>query len=645
MIRLKSVLDALAIVIALLGFAPLFPYLHLIPRLAFPLAVVAGVLFERKKIRIGGPAPTVVSVLLFVFYSLQISRDNLVGPAVNLLVVFLAVRLLCDKSPRNYLQIYALSLFSLAGVSLFSLSPLFLGFFLLMVLLIAVSLVILTYYSTTSTAVITSTRLRTLLSVALLMPAASLPLMLLFFLILPRTQYPLWNFLNVGGGRVSGFSEKVVPGSSTSSGENRSVAFRVKSASIPPDRLYWRVIVLNAFDGTAWVRKTPPGNETMYFPRGGETVRQVVYPEPGRFTFLPALNIPRSISGMRTNASTDAVYLRRGAPAAHDTYEAVSAPGDTLAGKEGIDAGFYLETPRNISRRFRQLADTIAGNGADNAGKLALLTQYFRNARLAYSTTDLPVGSNPLDLFLFEKKKGSCEYFASSFALLLRLAGVPSRLVGGYRGGSYNDLGGYYVITDNMAHVWVEAFLPGRGWVMVDPTGYAYNYKSADDRNEGGVGRLAMILDSCSYYWNLAVINYDLDQQLQMISGAHFELRRLRVPNRLKSMVLYGLLAALPLTIIVAVRRRTALSPESRVLRLFFRQVRRVHGIEIGPDAGLLEFAASLKDPNVERFISLYCGAVYRDRPLTAEEIRLLKKYIRRITSVGCRSDGFRTDA
>lgn len=645
MIRLKSVLDALAIVIAVLGFVPLFPYLQLLPRLAFPLAVVAGVLLERRNVRIGGPAPTVVSVLIFFFYALQISRDNLVGPAVNLIVVFLSVRLLSDKSARNYLQIYALSLFSLAGVSLFSLSPLFLGFFLLMVLLIAVSLVILTYHSSTSPPVIGFTRLRTLLAVALLMPAASLPLMLFFFLILPRTEYPLWNFLNVGGGKVSGFSEKVVPGSSTSTGENRSVAFRVKTGTIPANRLYWRVIVLNAFDGNAWVRKTPPGSERSYFPCGGAPVRQLLYPEPGHFTYLPALNIPCSISGLRTTSTVDGVFSRRGSPAAHEKYEAVSEPGDTIAGREGVDSAFYLETPRNVSPRIRQLAGTVAGEGRGDAGKLAFLTQYYRNGRFAYTTTDLPAGGDPLETFLFEKKQGSCEYFASSFALLMRLAGVPSRLVGGYRGGSYNEMGGYYVITDNMAHVWVEVFLSGRGWVMIDPTGFAYNYSGSDDKGERGLlGVLGMALDSCSYYWNLAVINYDLDRQLQMVSGAHFELRRLRAPDRLMRMVLYGLPAALLLTIFLAAKRRTACSPELRVLRLFLRQVRRVHGIEIGSDAGLFEFTAPLKDPNAERFISLYSSAVYRDRRLTAEEIRLLKKYIRQLKSVGCQSCGSRTD-
>jgi hypothetical protein len=181
---------------------------------------------------------------------------------------------------------------------------------------------------------------------------------------------------------------------------------------------------------------------------------------------------------------------------------------------------------------------------------------------------------------------------------------------------------------------------------MVDPTSYAYNYTGADARTEGGVlGSLAMALDSCSYFWNLAVINYDLDRQIQMISGAHFELRRLRAPDRLKELVLYGLLAALPLTIVAAARRRTARSPELRILRLFSRQVRRVHGMEIGSDAGLFEFAASLKDPNAERFISLYSSAVYRDRPLTAEEIRLLKKYIQRLKSADSQPNGSRADA
>jgi hypothetical protein len=314
----------------------------------------------------------------------------------------------------------------------------------------------------------------------------------------------------------------------------------------------------------------------------------------------------------------------------------VSEPGDTIAGREGVDSAFYLETPRNVSPRIRQLAGTVAGEGGGDAGKLAFLTQYYRNGRFAYTTTDLPAGGDPLDTFLFEKKQGSCEYFASSFALLMRLAGVPSRLVGGYRGGYYNEMGEYYVITDNMAHVWVEVFLSGRGWVMIDPTGFAYNYSGSDDKSERGLlGTLSMALDSCSYYWNLAVINYDLDRQL---------LRRLRAPDRLMRMVLYGLPAALLLTIILAAKRRTACSPELRVLRLFLRQVRRLHGVEIGPDAGLFEFTAPLMDPNAERFISLYSSAVYRNRRLTAEEIRLLKKYIRQLKSVERQSCGSRTD-
>jgi hypothetical protein len=85
------------------------------------------------------------------FYVSQASRDNLVGPAVNLLVILLAVRLVSEKSARNYLQMFALSLFSLAGSSLFSLRALFLCYFLLMLTLIAVSLVVLTFHSSAAT--------------------------------------------------------------------------------------------------------------------------------------------------------------------------------------------------------------------------------------------------------------------------------------------------------------------------------------------------------------------------------------------------------------------------------------------------------------------------------------------------------------
>lgn len=625
MVRIKTVLSWLAYSIALLGFVPLFPYLETVPRLFFPAALAAGIVIDRKGLPIQGRVPTVISLFFFLFYASQFSRDNLVGPAVNLLVILLAVRLVGEKSARNYLQIFALSLFSLAGSSLFSLSALFLCYFLLMLTLIAVSLVVLTFHSSAATQAVPASGMKRIVSVALAMPVASLPLVLLFFFILPRTQYPLWNFLNVGGAKVTGFSDKVEPGSTSSVGAVRTVAFRVKCRKLPKSRLYWRGIVLNSFDGNAWVRREPPGTESGVA-KTGETVQQTIFPEPGRAPQMLALNIPRMVSGVRLTSNPDCTYQRRGTTGGHEKYEALSSLSDTIALKNGIAAEFYLNLPPRLSQRMIALGTSIAGVGKTDAEKTAFLGDFFRAGRFTYATSGLPVGEQPLDAFLFEKKKGNCEFFASSYAVLLRLAGVPARLVGGYYGGDYNELGGYYVVTEDMAHVWVEAYLSGRGWVTIDPSRWAINFSGSGETGQRGFIRtITMALDALGYYWNLAVINYDLERQLRLVAGANSQLKRLAFPGRFDYRLLYALIPVIVVAGALRLIRWGRTGREERLLRLFLANVYRQYGKKIGAATGLHELAAELNDPCADRFVEIYCGTVYRDRSLTPAEIKHLK--------------------
>lgn len=633
MVRIKTVLNILAYGIALLGFVPLFPYLEAVPRIVFPVALAAGIMAERNGRAVKGWLPTAVSILFFFLYVSRFSRDNLVGPAVNLLVILLAVRLFSEKSARNYLQIYALSLFSLAGSSLFSLSALFLCYFLLMLLLIAVSLVILTFHSFSASHAVSRGGLKKIVSAALVLPAGSLPLLLLFFFILPRTQYPLWNFLNVGGAKATGFSEKVAPGSAPSVGEEHGVAFRVSCPRLPKNLLYWRGIVLNTFEGNAWVRRAPPGTEGGIAGKGN-AVRQTIFPEPGRVPYLLALNVPRTISGLRHTEEPDRTYVRQGAPSGHEKYEAVSVPGAVIIGGKAAKHDFYLKLPRHVPRRMISLGAGVASKVRGDAEKVDLLEKFFRGARLTYATTGLPVGKEPLDEFLFEKKRGNCEFFASSFAMLLRIAGVPARLVGGYYGGNYNDLGGYYVISEDMAHVWVEALVAGKGWVTIDPSGWAANFTGAGEGRKGVVRTISMALDAFSYYWNLAVINYDLERQMRLISGANIGLKRLSVPARLKQLVLPAVLLVLLIAVAPGFIRRGRRAPEERILRAFLGKVRREYGVEIGPETGLHGLAATLHDPSVDRFVGIYAAAVYSDRRLAPDELRQLRVLLKGIRNL-----------
>lgn len=629
MVSIKTVLNFLAYGISLLGFIPLFPFLESVPRMIFPAALVCGVLADRNRYRIPSWLPTVISLLFFVFYAAQFRRENLVGPAVNLLVILLAVRLFSEKTARNYLQIFALSLFSFTSSSLFNLSPVFLIYLFLILVLIAVSLVMLTFYSTSSEPVVSRRGLEKILSVAFLMPAAALPLMFFLFIILPRTQFPLWNFLNIGGAKVTGFSEKVEPGSASAVGDIKKVAFRAHSARLPKNRLYWRGIVLNAIEGNAWVRREIPSGEEGATVKG-PGIRQTIYPEPGRMTYLIALNIPQTISGVRYSRENDYTYTAKGGGTGRIKYDAVSVAGDTIDARKGIDRNFYLKVPEKQSRRMIDLGEGIAGKGKSDTEIISLLEGDFMARKLTYATVNLPVGEFPLDEFLFEKRRGHCEFFASSFATLLRLAGVPARLVGGYLGGEYNDLGGYYVVTDAMAHVWVEAYISGKGWIMIDPSRWAANFPGAREPEQRSFAqRLGMTMDAFSYYWNLAVINYDLERQLKFLNSANSGMKGLSLHAVLKMAVYLAIFPFVVVCAVIVAKKGGKSSRKARILAKFLRKVKRVYRIQISPETGLHELAVTLDNPMVFRFVTLYGSAVYHDRKIEPEEMRELALLIR----------------
>jgi protein-glutamine gamma-glutamyltransferase len=631
MVRISTVLNVLTWGIALLGYAPLSPYLEAVPRLLLPAALIGGLLADRAGYRLRGALPTVVSILFFSYYGVQFRGDNVVGPAVNLLAVLLAVRLVSEKNVRHYLQIYALSLFSLAGSSLFTLHASFLFYLVSLLVLIAAALVILTFHASDETLAVSRRGLKTVLSVALLMPAAAIPLMFIFFLILPRTQYPLWNFLNVGGSQVGGFSEKVQPGAASSVGELKTAAFRVSCAKLAKEQLYWRGIVLNSFAGNAWVRGNLPADEAG-FPAAAGSVRQTVYPEPGKSGYLFALNVPRSISGIRASLAPDLVVKVGGAGSNRVKYEAVSVLSGIVRTRKEIDREFYLQLPRPVSPRLLAVGREIGARGRSDAEKVELLKDFYQSGKIAYATSDLPVSSDPLDEFLFRKKRGNCEFFASSFAILLRTAGVPSRLVGGYYGGEYNEVGGYYLITEDLAHVWVEIYLSGKGWVMFDPSTLSTNFQRVKDGSHADLAiRLKMYLDAASYYWNMAVINYDLEKQLQIVNRAGNQLKRASFAFHPGKIVLWGgLLLVFPAAVILLIRGRNT-TREERILKEFLRLLQRKYPAEVTPATGLLELAKRTNEPLAGKFAAIYGEAVYRDRKLTGEECRALHEVLREI--------------
>jgi transglutaminase-like putative cysteine protease len=507
----------------------------------------------------------------------------------------------------------------------------FLAYLVLMMLLVAVLLVLVTFYGQDNRMQLARADLRKVLLAGAAMPLASLPLLLLFFPILPRTQMPLWNLFAAPSARPSGFSDRVEPGSSTAVGESRATAFRAEMPRQPQQQLYWRGTVFNRIEGRRWVRVEPPTEQAIYT---GQRIIQTLYPEPGPSRALLALDAPAALTLPRSRRSADGVYEYQGRSGRRFTYGAESVSTALLPVEGGIRRPFYLAVPDNQPLRIRQLAADIRRQGKNDAGRLEQLERYFRAGGFSYSRTGLPTGEQALEQFLFEKKQGHCEFFAASFALVLRAAGVPARLVGGYLGGEYNELGGYYLVSEDMAHVWVEAFITGRGWVRVDPSSFARNAGAVWGRTPPKtlLHKIRLMLDSLDHTWNSAVISYDLERQIAVVrtAGRHLQGLDVKIAFRFVLPYLLMVIGASGVCMILLYRQRIFPSREERLLRAFYRRVRQDCSVPVERGRmGLFELADRTGSPRVRLFADIYAGAVYRDRRLTDDEFRRLRQVVR----------------
>jgi hypothetical protein len=176
-----------------------------------------------------------------------------------------------------------------------------------------------------------------------------------------------------------------------------------------------------------------------------------------------------------------------------------------VASRESEPAlGEYLELPR-MDARVAALAESITRRDSTPFAKARSIEQYLRT-QYGY-TLEMAASSDPIPFFLFERKKGHCEYFASAMAVMLRSLGIPARIANGFRNGEQSDITGSYLIRGKDAHSWVEAYIPGGGWIEFDPT------PSGDPPAKTIWARVALYIDAAREFWGDWVINYDFSHQ------------------------------------------------------------------------------------------------------------------------------------
>lgn len=302
----------------------------------------------------------------------------------------------------------------------------------------------------------------------------AVPFAVLLFLFFPRLSSPLWGLPQDAFSAKTGINDHMTPGLISKLTDSNEVAFRVTFAdkTLPAhNRLYWRGPVLWHYDGFAW---TSPKNERIAVKssgivKKGEPVAYSITLEPHNNFWLFALDLPDERPEY-SQLSSELTLLSRSPVQQALRYSLVSYTDYFLPLNRTLPEYRYLDLPRGISPRTQQLVFELRNASSSPADFVQRTLNYFHDNEFYYSREAPILFEDPVDEFIFETRKGFCEHYASSFTVMMRMAGIPARVVIGYQGGEINPLSDYMIVHQSDAHSWSEIYLVDRGWLRIDPT-------------------------------------------------------------------------------------------------------------------------------------------------------------------------------
>jgi transglutaminase-like putative cysteine protease len=381
----------------------------------------------------------------------------------------------------------------------------------------------------------------------------------LVFLALPRVG--IGFFLKSRGGlTLSGFADGVKLGGHGVIKHDPTVVMRVeidpRYGGRDAPELHWRGVAFDRYRDGQWsrTREAPATRQTLEQSQtrdrrvllwtgrplpvpeidrlASETVKQEVWLDPLDSDVLFGATTPRIVEYPHTLRRrkplverNDEIRLEHGSTVHYIVYSELSPPpvAELRASRGELPRGFevYLQLPPEITRRTRELAARITAD-AGNAYDKAAAIQRWLTTNLTYTLQLVDPGrQEPVDFFLFDRRTGHCEYFASAFAILARAVNIPVRQVNGFLGGEWNEYQNYVAVRAGDAHSWTEVFFPGVGdggaWVTFDPT--PPGNRGLGRGGSGWRARLGRMIDTLRFQWSKWVIEYDLSSQLELFKG------------------------------------------------------------------------------------------------------------------------------
>ncbi|SNR87943.1 transglutaminaseTgpA domain-containing protein [Desulfurobacterium atlanticum] len=638
-IPVRIIVFILSVVASIIGSATILPFINPILSAIFILSLIAAVYQEKTGKQFENRTVlNIVSILGSVFFLSKLSLNNLITPIAETLTFLLSVKLIEKKDVRDFYQIFALSLFLFTASSIFLLNIKFLFLFILEAIIIITGTVLLTFLKENRKLKLSTKELTKILSFSIIFITVAIPLTIFFFIILPRTQAPLFNLIPQQKRVITGFSNSINLGGVSEIQESNTIFMRVsvKKLEKPP---YFRSITFEKFFKNRWIHiKTERKKITIK----GEKIYQTVILEPYGDKYLPLINIPYQISQIK--AKREGSFFVYPKPVTKRVrYTGVSVLTNEI--EEPLtekEKKLYLSLPpmpeieKFVKERFK--------NTPENQLPQEILKLFQKEYR--YTLKGLPVS---LKDFLLNVKKGNCEYFASAAAVIFRLKGIPARLVGGFYSGEYNPYGNYYLIMGKNAHVWVEYYRNGK-WHHFEPTFAAgqetiqgtgeQTAQAVAQKKKSLKEKLFLLMDTLNYYFISTVINYDFTTQIKTFSklrtsfSTFKKLPDLNVKSLLsKEETIYtATLLLLFVTLIILMKNRKTVVEE------FYETLEKKGYVRQGNEP-LETFVKRIDDKNLREkaleFVRIYQESFYRDEPICCKTLENLRNIIKEIKKGG----------
>ncbi len=488
---------------------------------------------------------TIACVGFYIIDDVFISRAFL-GATVHLVLFVMLVRLFSAQKDRDHYFLAVLSFLMVLAAAVLTVDSTFLVALAGFVLLAIASLILMEMMHSLkkSPVLARDPRLQSAHRKLSFTLAGIAPVLLLFiflcgagiFFLLPRVSAGFMSTETGANDISTGFSNKVELGRIGQIQQSRTVVMHlaINGDSLGRFAPRLRGVALNSFNGHTWSNlssgtklfRNPDGRFNLDLQNSGPRGHRIHY----RITMEPFVSevffliaTPESLEGNYRAVSEDSDGSVFNLDNEHPVtrYEADSriptpvapSPHSTSQPSNQISEE-YLQGVSALDPRIKPLTEKIVADAKTPYDQASAIETYLRT-HYGY-TLQLPsaMPADPIADFLFSRRVGHCEYFSSAMALMLRTIAIPSRVVNGFAGGEFNDITSQYVIRASDAHSWVEAYIPGEGWLAFDPT------PVGNSPTHSEWGRLMLYIDAMSSFWREWVVNYDLAHQLRLTQDA-----------------------------------------------------------------------------------------------------------------------------